>query len=141
MNVTKIDYEMQKFNQENVELMLKELDLNANNYFIAMTKPSILKVALIGNIAEFANRYCVICFSETELNIVMLSRINTKKTAEVLKINRDEIKKIKLSNILISYMLNIAIDKSKIKFQVFKKVAGFSDLKKSLELFKKTYDL
>lgn len=141
MNITKIEYKMQKFNEENVELMLKNLGLNINNYFIAMTKPSLLKVALIGTIAEFANRYCIICFSETELNLIMLSRVNSTNVTEMIKINREEIDKIKLSDILVSYMLNIKTSKSTMKFQVYKKVAKFTKLKNSLEIFKKLYNL
>lgn len=140
MNVTKMDYEMEKFNEENVELMLKNLGLNINNYFIAITKPSLLNVALMGNIAEFSNRYCIICFSETELNLIMLSRINSKKVTELLKIDRNEISKMKLSDILISYMLNITASQSTMKFQVYKKVAKFTKLKGSIELFKNLYN-
>ena len=140
MNVTKMDYEMEKFNEENVELMLKDLGLNIDNYFIAMTKPSLLNVALMGNIAEFSNRYCIICFSETELNLIMLSRINSKKVTELLKIDRNEISKMKLSDILISYMLNITVSQSTMKFQVYKKVAKFTKLKGSIELFKNLYN-
>ena len=141
MNVTKMNYEMEKFNEENVQLMLKNLGFNINNYFIAMTKPSLLNVALMGNIAEFSNRYCIIVFSETELNLIMLSRINNKKVTEILKIDYAEISKMKLSNILISYMLNITASQSTMKFQVYKKVAKFSNLKSSIELFKKIYSL
>lgn len=141
MNITKIEYKMQKFNEENVELMLKNLGLNINNYFIAMTKPSLLNVALIGTLAEFANRYCIICFSETELNLIMLSRVNSTNVTEIIKINRDEIDKIKLSDILVSYMLNIKTRESTMKFQVYKKVAKFTKLKNSLEIFKKSYNL
>lgn len=140
MNVTKMDYEMEKFNEENVENMLKNLGLNIDNYFIAMTKPSLLNVALIGNIAEFSNRYCIICFSETELNLIMLSRINSKKVTEILKIDRNEISKLNLSDILISYMLNITACQSTMKFQVYKKVAKFTKLKNSIELFKNLYN-
>ena len=32
MNVTKMDYEMEKFNEENVELMLKNLGLNTDKH-------------------------------------------------------------------------------------------------------------
>ena len=116
MNVTKMNYEMEKFNEENVQLMLKNLGFNINNYFIAMTKPSLLNVALMGNIAD-------------------------KKVTEILKIDYAEISKMKLSNILISYMLNITASQSTMKFQVYKKVAKFSNLKSSIELFKKIYSL
>lgn len=90
---------MEGFNEESVELMLSKLGLNVNNYLIAMTKPSLLSVAVIGTIAEFANRYCIICFSETELNLIMISRINSKKITELIKIPRNEINNLKLSNI------------------------------------------
>lgn len=33
MNVTKLDYKFQKFDQENVEILLTNLGLNVNNYF------------------------------------------------------------------------------------------------------------
>ena len=132
---------MEAYNEENVELMLSKLGFNINNYFIAMTKPSLLNVALIGNIAEFANRYCIVCFSETELNLIMLSRINNKKATELIKLQRNEINDIKLSNILISYMLDVKTSESKLKFQVFKKVARFQKIKKSIELFKSIYNL
>lgn len=141
MNITKIDYDMESFNQESVELMLSSLGLNVNNYLIAMTKPSLLSVAAIGTIAEFANRYCIICFSETELNLIMISRINSKKITELIKIPRNEINNMKLSNIWISYMLNIKANESTMKFQVFKKVARFTKVKKSIESFKKMYNL
>lgn len=139
MNVLKLDYDMENFNEDNVNLMLSKLGLNMNDYIIAMTRPSLLSIALIGNIAEFANRYCIICFSQTELNLVMLSRVNSRKATELIKIQRNEINEIKLSNILISYMLNIKTKDSKIKFQVFKKVARFTKINKSIELFKKLY--
>lgn len=141
MNVTKMDYEMENINEQNVELMLKNLGLNTDNYFIAMTKPSSLNVALMGIISEFSNRYCIISFSETELNLIMLSRINSKKVTELLKIDRNEINKIKLSDILISYMLNITASESTIKFQTYKNVAKFTKLKSSIELFKKLYNV
>jgi len=141
MNITKMEYKMEKFNEENVELMLKTLGLNTKNYFIAMTKPSLLNVALIGNIAEFSNRYCIICFSETELNLIMLSRVNSSKVTELIKIESNEISKIKLSDILISYMLNLTARESTMKFQVYKKVAKFTKLKDSLDLFRKLYNL
>ena len=48
---------------------------------------------------------------------------------------------MKMSDIIISYMLNIVAGKSTIKFQVFKKVAKFNNVKNSIELFKKTYNL
>ncbi len=81
-----------------------------------MTKPSLLSVALMGNIEEFSNRYCIICFSETELNLIMLSRISNKKITELIKIDRNEISNIKLSDILISYILNINVNESTMKF-------------------------
>lgn len=132
---------MECFNEENIEIMIKNLELNTKNYFIALTKPSLLNLALLGNITNFFNRYCIICFSETELNLIMLSRVDSKKVTELIKINRNEINKIKLSNILISYMLKINISKSNMKFQVFKKVAKFSKLKESIRLFKDSYNL
>lgn len=141
MDVIKLEYDMEKFNEENVELMLSKLGLNINDYFIAMTKPSLLSVAAIGNIAEFANRYCIICFSETELNLIMLSRIDNKKVTELIKIQRNEINNIKFSNILVSYMLNIKVSESTMKFQVFKKVARFTKIKNSIESFKRIYIL
>ena len=70
----------------------------------------------------------------------MLSRINSKKVTELLKIDRNEISKMKLSDILISYMLNITASQSTMKFQVYKKVAKFTKLKSSIELFKKLYN-
>lgn len=141
MNIVKLNYEMDEFNEENVKKIISQLNLNSNNYFIGMTKPSLLKFALIGNIAEFADRYCIICFSETELNLIMLSRISTKKTTELIKINRNEINDIKLSNILISYMMSIKCGESNIKMQVFKKVAKFSNIKNSINTFKKMYNI
>lgn len=141
MNVAKVDYEMKKFNEENVELMISDLKFNVDGYLITMTKPSLLNVALIGNFAEFANRYSIICFSETELNLIMLSRINSKKVTEVIKIDRSEISKMKLSNVLISYMLDIVQGESTMKFQVYKSVAKFTKIKASIELFKKMYNL
>lgn len=141
MNVMKLDYDMEIFNEQNVELMISTLGLNTNNYLITMTKPSLLSVSAIGSIAEFANRYCIICFSDTELNLIMLSRINSKKVTELIKIQRNEISNIKLSNILVSYMLNIKASESTFKFQVFKKVARFTKIKNSIETFKKMYNL
>ena len=141
MNIVKLNYEMNEFNDENVKKILSQLNLNSNNYFIAMTKPSLLNLALIGNIAEFANRYCIICFSESEVNLIMLSRIYNKKTTELIKINHNEINDIKLSNILISYMMNIKCEESNIKLQVFKKFAKFSNIKNSINVFKKMYNL
>ena len=141
MDITKMDYEMEKFDEQNVQLMLQNLGFNMDNYFIAMTKPSLLNRALIGNIVDFSNRYCIIVFSETELNLIMLSRINSKKVTEILKIDHAEISRMKMSDILISYMLNITESQSTIKFQVLKKVAKFNNLKSSIELFKKMYNL
>lgn len=71
----------------------------------------------------------------------MLSRLNSTKVTELIKINRNEISKIKLSDILISYMLNLTSNESNMKFQVYKKVAKFTKLKDSLELFRKLYNL
>ncbi len=141
MNVIKLDYEMEKYNEENVELMLGSLGLDTNNYFIAMTKPSLLSVTTAGLLAEFANRYCIVCFSETELNLIMLSRLNTKKATEQIKIQRNEITNIKLSNILVSYMLNIKEEDSTLKLQVYKKVALFPKAGNAVSIFKDMYNL
>lgn len=141
MNTFKLDYEMNSFDEENVNQTIRQLNINANGYIMAMTKSSVLKMALIGNIAEFTNRTCIICFSETELNLIMLSRINNKKITEIIKIPRNEINSIKLSNILISYMLYIKCGNSKLKFQVFKKFAKFPNVNNQIELFKRMYNL
>lgn len=141
MNVVNFEYDMEDFNEKNVELMLSKLGFDTNNYFISMTKPSLLSVTALGMIAEFEDRYCVVCFSETELNLIMLSRKSGKKVTELIKIQRSEISNIKLSNILVSYMLNIKTSESVFKFQVFKKVARFTKTKNSIELFKKIYSL
>lgn len=141
MNAIKLNYEMYCFDENNIRQMLNQLNLNSNNYFIAMTKPSLLKIALVGEIIEIANRYCIICFNETELNLIFLSRTNSKNATDLVKIPRNEISDIKLSNVLVSYMLDIKCCESKIKFQVFKKVAGFSNLKNSIDLFKVMYNL
>lgn len=141
MNATKINYKMEKYNDENVQIMLKNLGLNVNNYFIAMTQASFLDVAIMGSIAERSDRNCIIAFSETELNLIMLSILDNKKVTEIIKIDHSEINKMKLSDILISYMLYITAGKSSIKFQVYKKVINFNNLKNSIELFKKMYSL
>ena len=141
MNVMQLEYDMENFDEKNVELMLGKLGFNVNNYIISLTKPSLLSVAAMGSIAEFADRYCIICFSETELNLIMLSRMNSKKVTELIKVQRDEIANVKLSNILVSYMLDIKTSESTFKFQVFKKVARFTKIKNSIDLFKKIYNL
>lgn len=46
---------------------------------------------------------------------------------------------MKLSNILISYMLNVKLDKTSMKFQVFKKVRVFTKLRNAIDLFDKMY--
>ncbi len=139
METTKLDYKLKKYNEENVEILLKELGLNSNNYFLAVTKASMLNRAIIGNVVDFFNRNCIICFSETEIDLIMLSRIDNKKITEIVKINRNEINNVKLSNILISYMLNVKLDKTSMKFQVFKKVRGFTKLRNAIDLFDKMY--
>ncbi len=137
MNVTKMEYKLEKVNQENVEVLLTNLGFNLNNYFIAMTQPSIMSRALIGSIVDFNDRFCIICFSEKEINLIMLSRIDSKKVTEIIKIDRNEIKEIQFSNVLISYMLKIQTPESTMRFQVFKKHAKFPKIKNSIELFKK----
>lgn len=139
MNVTKLEYNMEKYDEENISLMLSRFGLDVNNYFIAMTKPSMLNEALLGSIIELANRYCIVSFSETEINLIMLSRVSNKKVTEVIKIPRSEIINIKFSNILISYTLSIKTNDSTLYFQVFKKVGKFTKIKSGIESFKKIY--
>ena len=139
MNVTKYDYIMQKFDQENVETLLTNLGYNINNYFFAMTKSSVLSKVIIGNIMDFASRYCIICFTETGINLIMLSRLDNKKVTDIININRNEINSLKLKNILISYMLKIKTSESTMKFQVFKKYGNFTKTKSSIDLFKRIY--
>lgn len=139
MYTEKLDYKLEKFNEENVDALITKLGLNVNNYFFAMTKPSNLSRALIGNIAEFSNRYCIFVFSESEINLIMLSRLDNKKITEIIRFGKNEISSLKLSNVLISYMLNISLDGSNMKFQVFKKFGNFKKVKNSIELFKKIY--
>lgn len=139
MIVTNLEYNMSKFDVENVEKVIADLGLNVNNYFFALTKPSMLSRTLVGNIADFSSRYAIVCFSETEINLIMLSRMSNKKVTELIRINREEIKSVKFSNILISYMLKMKLNDSTMNFQVFKKFGKFAKVKNSLELFKKTY--
>lgn len=141
MNVKKIEYNLSKFDEENVETLLDSLNYNKGNYFFTMTKPSILSRILIGNITDFSNRYCIICFSEAEINMIMLSRLSNKKVTEIISINRDEIIGMKLSNVLISFMLNIKLNESNLKFQLFKKFGKFSKVKGSIEAFREMYKL
>ena len=56
MEVMKVDYEMEAFTGENVELLLSKFGFNLDNYFIAMTKPSLLSATLVGNIANFSKK-------------------------------------------------------------------------------------
>ena len=71
----------------------------------------------------------------------MTSNVSSTKITELIKIDRNEISKIKLSDILVSYMLNITVSESNMKFQVYKKVGKFTKIKDSIELFKKLYSL
>lgn len=139
MNVAKLDYQMAQFDEANVEYLLASLGHISNVYFFAMTKPSILSRALVGNIMDFTNRYCIFCFSETEINLIMLSRLDNKKVTEIVKLNRNEINNLKLSNVLICYNLKIKTTDSSFKLQVFKKFGKFSKVKNSIEMFKKIY--
>ncbi|MBR3645766.1 MAG: hypothetical protein IKN54_05050 [Lachnospiraceae bacterium] len=139
MEVAKYDYKMAKFDQENVEILLRQLGLNTEHYFGAMTKPSNMKRMLVGNVADFSNRYCIVSFDETQIHLIMFGRLDTKKVTEIFRINRAEISKIKLSNILISYMLHMKADGNKLKFQVFKIFGKFNKIKSSIELFKTIY--
>lgn len=136
-----LDYTMQKYNGENVELMLSQMGFNTNNYFITMTKPSLLSRVLVGNIVDFANRYCIVCFTEAEINLIMLSRLDSKKVTELIKINRSEISGMKLSDIFISYTLKVTLNDSKMNFQVFKKVGGFPKIKEAINLFRSMYNI
>ncbi len=136
MNVMKLEYQMPQFDEVNVEYLLTSLGFNPNCYFFAMTKPSMLSRAIIGNVVDFTSRYAIVCFSDIEINLVMLSRVDNKKVTELIKINRNEITSMKLSNILISYMLKIKTSDSNLKFQVFKKFGKFTKVKNSIELFK-----
>ena len=141
MVVQNYEFEMDAFNEQNIESLLNNLALNVDNYFIAMTKPSLLNRAIFGTFSDFGNRYCIVCFSEIEVTLIMLSRLSNKKVTETIKIPRNEITNVKLSNILISYMLNIKTNDSSIKFQAFKKVAGFTKIKNSIETFKRMFML
>lgn len=136
MNAMKWEYKMSAFDEANVDYLVSSLGLDPNRYFIAMTKSSMLSRALIGNIVDFANRYAIVCFSETELNLIMLSRLDNKQVTELIKINRNEITSTKFSNVLISYSLKLKTQDSTMRFQVFKKVGKFTKIKSALELFK-----
>lgn len=139
MNVVKLEYQMSKFDEANVEYLLTSLGFNPNVYFFAMTKPSLLSRAIIGNVMEFSSRYCIVCFSEAEINLVMLSRLDNKKVTEIYKINRSEISNLKLSNLWFCYKLKIKTSDSNLKFQVFKRFGKFAKVKNSLEVFKQLY--
>lgn len=140
MHVEKLDYKMPKFNQESVEALLTNLRFDTNNYFFTMTKASVLSRMLIGNMVDFfANRYCMFAFTETEINLIMFSRLDTRKVTEIIRVNKNEINNIKLSNVLISYMLDMKYADSNMKFQVFKKFGNFTKTKSAIELFRKLY--
>lgn len=139
MNITKLDYKLERFDEEDFETFLNKMGINANGYIFAMTKPSLLSRALIGNVVDFSNRNCFICFSDTELNLIMLSRISNKHITELIKIEKKDIVNIKLSNILISYMMHLKTSDSTMKFQIFKKVGKFSKAENSIKLFKSMY--
>ena len=141
METMKLDYNMEAFNEDNIKQLLSSLGLDVNNFFMGMTKPSVASVALVGALAQFSNRYCIISFSETELNLIMLSRLDNKKVTDLIKISRNEITKVKLSDVLISYMLKIKTNDSSFKIQVFKKFGKFSNIKTAIQTFKGVYIL
>ena len=141
MDIKEMDYTMERFSEENVAPLLESLGLNTNNYFIAMTLPSMLDVALFGHVAQFFNRFCIFCFSETEINLIMLSRVSNKKVTELIKIDRSEISNMKFSDILISYKLNMVVGDSTMKFQIYKKVSLFTKIKNSIKAFRELYNL
>lgn len=140
MYTTKLDYKFQKFNEENVEALLKNLNLNPNNFF-AMEKPGMLSMAFIGNLANFfVQRYCIFCFSETEIKLIMLSRLDNKQVTETITIHRNELNKIKISKILFIDRLCIKLCNSgTMKFQVFKKFFNFKPTSDAIEVFKTIY--
>ena len=139
MEVTKYDYNFESFNENCVEELLVKLGLSNNNYFFAITKPSLIDRLVVGNILEFANRYCFLCFSESKITMIMLSRLNSKKVTEIITLNHDEIKSVDFSNVFISYKMKIKTENSTMNFQVLKKVRNFNKIADSIELFKKYY--
>lgn len=141
MNAIKINYQLEKFNEENVCTLINSLGLNCSNYFLAMTKPSLLTVAALGAASEFTSRYCLFCFNETKINLVLLSRLDTKKATDIIEIPKEEITKLKLSNVLVSYMLKVGTNNSELNFQVFKKVAHFPSVHTGINNFKIMYNL
>ena len=141
MNVIKINYQLEKFDEENVCNLINNLNLNCSNYFLAMTKPSFLALAAFGSPAEFVNRYCLVCFNETKIDLVLLSRLDTKKVTEVIEISKTEITKIKLSDVLVSYMLKMEAGNCRYNFQVFKKAARFNTVASGIANFKTLYNL
>ena len=45
------------------------------------------------------------------------------------------------TNILVSFMLKLKVGENKLIFQVFKKVGKFKNIKESINLFKKIYNV
>lgn len=138
MNTTNLDYSMESFDENNVNTMLNRLGINASGYFIAMASPSLSQLIFVGS---FGYRNCIICFSETELNLIMLSRMTNTKATELIKIQRNEISNIKMSDILLGYKLSMKANGKKMKFQIHKSAAKFPKIGASIELFKQFYSL
>lgn len=86
MNVMKLEYQMPQFDEVNVEYLLTSLGFNPNCYFFAMTKPSMLSRAIIGNVVDFTSRYAIVWFSDIEINLVMLSRLIIKRWQNLLRL-------------------------------------------------------
>lgn len=140
MDIFDVNYEMDKFDQNNINIMLNNLGINAINYFMAMTRPSFISKVFLGVLSEFTNRYCIIAFNENEIYIIITAGLTGKTIDKIIKINRNMMNGLKLSNSLIYYMLKIDVEGCVYNLQVFKKVGGFNNIKDSLETFKKIYN-
>ena len=134
-----VDYKMEQFTPEELDKFLIANGIRYDGYIYGMTQKSLSIRITVGNVVNFTNTNCFICFTNNDITLVMLSRLSNKHITEIIKINKEEITNTSLTNILFSYMLTLKTNDTTFRIQVLKKLLRFPRVSTDIDLFKSFY--
>lgn len=130
-------YDMPKYDMEEVEKMLSNLNLNPNDYVVLEIVDAKFYYLASGNNVSVSKQKCIINYDEDSLVFFILSKLALKNVSYIFDLLKTDILEYKFSKSLFSRYLNIKTKDGEFKIKVSKKVSGFPKQKANIEKLKK----
>ena len=132
------NYDLNKFDDENIVDFLSRNNLNYENYFFASDMPGFGTYALYGAAGAMTMTNYIVTFDNSKIYLFELSKTSNKKIINLIKINLNDVEYLQSKNAMFGIVKRIKLklkNGDKYNFQCNKKVHGIEKQLLSLEKF------